>query len=155
VTADVGQKINLLQELILTTMRHSTLKNFRIEAIRPQWARFAGHVHRAKNMLCALASRGIRTVSEGQNLCRKKYFWDEGTIPYGFGEKSGAGKKSAGDCGKDGAVWLQFGNPKENSPTMRSTEWLPASRLVLGLVPRPARVAPRVAIGDRGRSQKK
>jgi hypothetical protein len=34
---------------------------------------------------------------------------------------------------------------------MRSTEWLPASRLVLGLVPRPARVAPRVAIGDRGR----
>jgi hypothetical protein len=37
---------------------------------------------------------------------------------------------------------------------MRSTEWLPASRLVLGLVPRLARVAPRVAIGDRGRSQK-
>jgi hypothetical protein len=51
VTADVGQKINLLQELILTTMRHSTLKNFQIEAIRPQWAWFAGHVHRAKNML--------------------------------------------------------------------------------------------------------
>jgi hypothetical protein len=35
---------------------------------------------------------------------------------------------------------------------MRSTEWLPASRLVLGLVPRPARVAPQAAIGDRGRS---
>jgi hypothetical protein len=34
---------------------------------------------------------------------------------------------------------------------MRFTEWLPASRLQLGLVPRPARVAPRVAIGDRGR----
>jgi hypothetical protein len=37
---------------------------------------------------------------------------------------------------------------------MRSTEWLPASRLVLGLVPRPARAAPRAAIGDRGRSAK-
>jgi hypothetical protein len=33
----------------------------------------------------------------------------------------------------------------------RRTEWFPASRLVLGLVPRPARVAPRVAIGERGR----
>jgi len=38
---------------------------------------------------------------------------------------------------------------------MRSTEWLPASRSVLGLVPRPARIAPRAAIGDRGRSGKK
>jgi hypothetical protein len=113
VIADVGQEINLLQELILTTMRHSTLNNFQIEAIRPQGARFAGHVHRAKNMLCTLASRGIRTVSEGQNLCRKKYFWDEGTIPYGFGEKSGAGKKSAGDFWRDGAVWHQFGNSKK------------------------------------------
>jgi hypothetical protein len=37
---------------------------------------------------------------------------------------------------------------------MRSTEWLPASRSMLGLVPRPAWIAPRVAIGDRGRSQK-
>ena len=35
---------------------------------------------------------------------------------------------------------------------MRSTEWLSASRSVLGLVPRPARIAPRAAIGDRGRS---
>jgi hypothetical protein len=34
---------------------------------------------------------------------------------------------------------------------MRSTEWLSASRSVLGLVPRPARIAPRAAIGDRGR----
>jgi hypothetical protein len=34
---------------------------------------------------------------------------------------------------------------------MRSTEWLPVSRSVLGLVPRPARIAPRAAIGDRGR----
>jgi hypothetical protein len=43
---------------------------------------------------------------------------------------------------------------KQNTRTMRSTEWLPASRLQLGLVPRPAGVAPRAAIGDRGRSQK-
>jgi hypothetical protein len=34
---------------------------------------------------------------------------------------------------------------------MRSTEWLSASRSVLELVPRPARIAPRAAIGDRGR----
>jgi hypothetical protein len=34
---------------------------------------------------------------------------------------------------------------------MRSTEWLPASRPMLGFVPHPAWVAPRVAIGDRGR----
>jgi hypothetical protein len=37
--------------------------------------------------------------------------------------------------------------------TMRSTEWLPASRLLLGFVPHPAGVAPRAAIGDRGRSE--
>jgi hypothetical protein len=37
-------------------------------------------------------------------------------------------------------------------PTMRSAEWLPASRLQLGLVPRPAGVAPQAVIGDRGRS---
>jgi hypothetical protein len=37
---------------------------------------------------------------------------------------------------------------------MRSAEWLPASRLLLGLVPRPAGVAPRAAIGDRGRSER-
>ncbi len=35
---------------------------------------------------------------------------------------------------------------------MRSTEWLPASCLLLGFVPHPAGVAPRAAIGDRGRS---
>jgi len=39
--------------------------------------------------------------------------------------------------------------------TMRSTEWLPASCLLLGLVPRPAGVTPRAAIGDRGRSAEK
>jgi hypothetical protein len=39
--------------------------------------------------------------------------------------------------------------------TMRSTEHLPASRSVLGLVPRPARIAPRAGAGDRGRSAKK
>jgi hypothetical protein len=38
---------------------------------------------------------------------------------------------------------------------MRSTEWLPVSRSMLGLVPRPAWIAPRAAIGDRGRSEKK
>ena len=43
----------------------------------------------------------------------------------------------------------------EKSPTMRCTEWLPASRSMLGLVPRPAWIAPRAAIGDRGRSTKK
>jgi len=37
---------------------------------------------------------------------------------------------------------------------MRSTEWLPASCLLLRLVPRLAGVTPRAAIGDRGRSQK-
>jgi hypothetical protein len=37
----------------------------------------------------------------------------------------------------------------------RLTEWLPASRSMLGLVPRPAWIAPRVAIGDRGRWAKK
>jgi hypothetical protein len=37
---------------------------------------------------------------------------------------------------------------------MRCTEWLPASRPMLGFVPHPAWVAPRAAIGDRGRSQK-
>jgi hypothetical protein len=94
-------------------MRHLTLKNLQIEVFRPQWAWFAGHLHRAKNILCALASRGIQTVSESQNLCRTKYFWDEGTIPYGFGEKSGAGKKSTGDFWRDGAVWHQFGNSKK------------------------------------------
>jgi len=35
-------------------------------------------------------------------------------------------------------------------PTMRS-EWLLASCLLLGLVPRPARVAPRAGVGDGGR----
>ena len=34
--------------------------------------------------------------------------------------------------------------------TMRSTERLPASCLLLGLVPHPAGVTPRAAIGDRG-----
>jgi len=37
-------------------------------------------------------------------------------------------------------------------PTMRSTESLPTSCLLLGLVPRPTGVTPRAAIGDRGRS---
>ena len=35
---------------------------------------------------------------------------------------------------------------------MRSTEWLPASRLVLGFVPHPARVAPRAAVSHLGRN---
>ncbi len=35
---------------------------------------------------------------------------------------------------------------------MRSTEWLPASCLLLRLVPRLAGVTPRAAIGHRGRS---
>lgn len=35
---------------------------------------------------------------------------------------------------------------------MRSTEWLTASCLLLGLGPRSARVKPRVAVCDRGRS---
>jgi hypothetical protein len=39
--------------------------------------------------------------------------------------------------------------------TMQSTEHLPASRLMLRLVPRPAWIAPRVAIDDRGRSLNK
>jgi hypothetical protein len=50
------------------------------------------------------------------------------------------------------AQWPRHELPRNET---RLTEWLPASRLVLGLVPRPARVAPRVAprvaIGDRGR----
>ena len=37
---------------------------------------------------------------------------------------------------------------------MRSTEWLPASCLLLGFVPHPAGATPRAAIGDRGRSPK-
>jgi hypothetical protein len=52
----------------------------------------------------------------------------------------------------DMAQWPRHELPRNET---RLTEWLPASRLVLGLVPRPARVAPRVGIGDRGRWQKK
>ncbi len=37
---------------------------------------------------------------------------------------------------------------------MRCTEWLPASRLLLGLVPHPAGVTPRAGAGDRGRLKK-
>jgi hypothetical protein len=37
---------------------------------------------------------------------------------------------------------------EDKARTMRSTERLPASRLQLGLVPRPAGVAPRLGVGD-------
>jgi hypothetical protein len=41
---------------------------------------------------------------------------------------------------------------QNNNSTMRSTEWLPTSCLLLVFVPHPAGVTPQAAIGDRGRS---
>jgi hypothetical protein len=49
------------------------------------------------------------------------------------------------------SLWGSYQIENKTIRTMRSTEWLPASRLLLGFVPHPAGVAPRAAIGDRGR----